>query len=141
MSGILAAPCITSEKLYILQSSYLLKTPSIPETPIPSIISLVRRNGTVSGVTRVRPCSNAIPKKTFYNLIFKYSLSKKHDCTELCKAHLHHYFMILITTSIFLWTAFGEVYCRFYHCTALHYSTSLSLYSYSLIQVKIVCKY
>lgn len=40
---------------------YLLKTPSTPMEPIPSMTSLVNRNGTVSGVGRILPCSNAIP--------------------------------------------------------------------------------
>lgn len=37
--------------------------PSTPDTPIPSIISRVSLKGTVSGVGKQRPCSNAIPMK------------------------------------------------------------------------------
>lgn len=57
--------------IYILKSkpvqdnvgpiTHLLNTPSTPETPIPSTMSRVSLNGIVSGVTNVRPCSNAIP--------------------------------------------------------------------------------
>jgi hypothetical protein len=42
---------------------YLLNTPSIPDTPMPSSTSLVSLNGTVSGVGRIWPCSKAIPIK------------------------------------------------------------------------------
>jgi len=34
----------------------------MPQMPIPSTISLVSLNGTVSGVVIKVPCSNAIPK-------------------------------------------------------------------------------
>ena len=43
--------------------TYFLKRPSTPVTPIPSTISRVNRKGTVSGVGRHRPCSNATPSK------------------------------------------------------------------------------
>jgi hypothetical protein len=42
---------------------YLLNTPSIPDTPMPSSTSLVSLKGTVSGVGRIWPCSKAIPIK------------------------------------------------------------------------------
>jgi hypothetical protein len=42
---------------------YLLNIPSIPDTPMPSSISLVSLKGTVSGVGRIWPCSKAIPIK------------------------------------------------------------------------------
>ena len=40
---------------------YRLNTPSMPDNPIPSIISRVSRNGIVSGVGKQRPCSKATP--------------------------------------------------------------------------------
>ena len=46
----------------IVFSQHRLYTPSTPVSPIPSTKSRVRRNGTVSGVGRNFPCSNATPK-------------------------------------------------------------------------------
>lgn len=43
---------------------YLLNTPCMPDTPMPSSTSLVSLKGTVSGVGRIQPCSKAIPIKT-----------------------------------------------------------------------------
>lgn len=45
-----------------VQNSYFRKVPSMPQIPIPSTISLVNLNGTVSGVFNKVPCSNATPK-------------------------------------------------------------------------------
>lgn len=44
------------------RSTHLLKTSSTPVIPIPSTMSLVNLNGTVSGVGRILPCSKATPK-------------------------------------------------------------------------------
>ncbi|KAE9539512.1 hypothetical protein AGLY_004764 [Aphis glycines] len=43
-------------------NSYFRKVPSMPQIPMPSTISLVSLNGTVSGVFNKVPCSNATPK-------------------------------------------------------------------------------
>ena len=40
----------------------LRKTPSTPGMPMPSTISLVSLKGTVSGVGKIRPLSNAMPE-------------------------------------------------------------------------------
>lgn len=45
-----------------LLGAHLLKTPSTPVMPMPSTMSLVSLKGTVSGVGRVFPCSNATPE-------------------------------------------------------------------------------
>ena len=47
----------------MVSSQHLRNTPSTPAIPIPSTRSRVRRKGTVSGVGRVLPCSNATPAK------------------------------------------------------------------------------
>ena len=45
----------------IVFSQHRLNTPSTPVSPMPSTKSRVKRNGTVSGVGRNLPCSNATP--------------------------------------------------------------------------------
>lgn len=42
---------------------HLLKTPSTPVMPMASTMSLDSLKGTVSGVGRVFPCSNATPER------------------------------------------------------------------------------
>ena len=63
-----------------VSSQHLLKTPSTPVTPIPSIRSLVKRNGIISGVGRVLPCSNATP--TWEKLIYTKYLSLYHSTDQ-----------------------------------------------------------
>lgn len=43
--------------------------PSTPETPMPTSMSLVSLNGTVSGVGSTFPCSKAIPVKLLNYII------------------------------------------------------------------------
>lgn len=43
------------------KTTHLLKVPSMALIPIPSTMSLVNRNGTVSGVANTLPFSNAMP--------------------------------------------------------------------------------
>lgn len=52
-------------------SQHLLKVPSIPHIPIPSTKSRVKRNGTVSGVGNIFPCSKATPLSLKRQTIFR----------------------------------------------------------------------
>ena len=47
----------------IVASAAFEKTPSVPEGPIPSTISLVKRNGTISGVVNVYTTRNVVGTK------------------------------------------------------------------------------
>lgn len=48
--------------------------PSTPAMPIPSTMSRVSRNGTVSGVGKMRPCSNATPRSMWTSSAVRQSI-------------------------------------------------------------------
>lgn len=49
----------SARRTRMVSSEHFRKTPSTPDEPNPSTMSLVRRNGTSSGVRRYRPCGCA----------------------------------------------------------------------------------
>jgi hypothetical protein len=78
---------------FIVSSQHLLKTPSVPVTPIASTISvigkyinydfhlpLVSLNGTISGVLSVFPCSKATPKSMCTNSAVHLSIRMLWEC-------------------------------------------------------------
>lgn len=56
-----------NEEKWIVIKTNLLKVPSMALIPIPSTISLVNRNGTVSGVANTLPFSKAMPNEKINN--------------------------------------------------------------------------
>lgn len=59
-------------------SQDFLKTPLAPQMPMGAKISRVKRNGTVSGVGIILPCSKAIPlkrNKYMYAVVFNFTIS------------------------------------------------------------------
>lgn len=76
------------------RSTHLLKTPSTPVMPIPSTMSLVSLNGTVSGVGRILPCSKATPK--WKKKFFKKSWSKEKSRFSCCPTYPDLYAPVLL---------------------------------------------
>ena len=63
----------------------LLKVPSMALIPIPSTISLVNLNGTVSGVANTRPFSKAIPNVKIKKMRMRIKIENTHNITGLLK--------------------------------------------------------